>query len=181
MAYYASDEITGSQVGVALTAAQFVRRPVPIADDVGTLMVFQGVITLASGVNPALNDVFEMCVLPADHVAVDWVIGGDQIETGATSTITVGVMTGAVGDVTRTQTAFPAVNTAGNGGTALVYGRVANDNYSRNLSSWFERAALSTTADRSVGFTLSGAIATPVAALRRISFKLYTRVARYGA
>lgn len=181
MAYYASDEITGSQIGVALTAAQFVRRPVPIADDVGTLMVFQGVITLASGVNPAANDVFEMCVLPADHVPVDWVMGGDQIETGATSTVTVGVMTGAVGDVTRTQTSFPAAFAAGNGGSTIVYGRTANDNYVRNASSWFERLAPSFTADRSVGFTLAGAIATPVAALRRISFKLYTRVARYGA
>jgi hypothetical protein len=180
MAYWAADEITGTQVGVALTAAQFSRRPVSIADDLGTVLSWTGVITLASGVNPAVNDVFEMGVLPADHVAVDWIISGDQLETGATSTITVGVMTGTVGDVTRTQTAFPAANTAGNGGTALVYGRTANDNFLRNATSWFSRQTFSPSVDRSVGFTLAGAIATPVAALRRIAFQLFYRVARYG-
>lgn len=180
MSYFASDIITGSQVAVALTAAQFVRRPVPISTEVGEVMCDQGVITFASGLNPAANDVIEFCILPADHVLVDWQLSADQFDSSTGLTVTLGLMTGAVGDVTRTQTAFPAANAAGNGAAALVFGRTASDNFARNATSWFERAVVSTSTDRSVGLTFAAAPTTSPAALRRMALKVFYRAARQG-
>lgn len=190
MTYYATNEITGNVVAVALTGQQIVRHPVPIGDDVGTVMCYQGRIDFPSGVNLAINDVIEVAILPADHVPVDWIITCDQFDSNAapTLTVTVGIMTGNVGDTTRTQANFAGTP---EGGAAIPLGKgtVTSPQYLRNglfqtfanLGFLWPRVAPSFTADRSVGLTFPAAAATNPATTRRLDFQLFTRIARYGA
>jgi hypothetical protein len=190
MSYFATNEITGNTVAAVLLGLLAVRRPVPIPDDVGTVLALQARIDFASGVNPALNDVVELCVLPAECSIVDWILSGDQFDSNAAPllALSIGVMTGAVGDASRTSANFAGTAELAN---AMPFGKgvVASPQFLRdglfqtfaNQGTLARRVAPSTTVDRSIGLFIQAAAATNPATVRRLDFTLMIRASRFGA
>src|SRR4051812_46600121 len=101
MSYYASNRITGSTTALAKTGTLQITQPNPNAYTAGNMFTDVGSIIFLNGVNPAINDVVELLVLPADHVIVDWYLNNDDFDTGAAATFRVGLMSGVPGDASR--------------------------------------------------------------------------------
>lgn len=183
------DGNAGSKAAIGSVGVSKVQRSAPIADDVGTLVHVKGTLQMASGVNFAVNDVVEAAILPADHVPVDFIISGDQFDSNAAPllTLSVGLMTGSVGDTSRTTANFSGTP---EGGAAIPFGKgvVASPQYLRNgvfatflnFGFLWNRIASSSTTDRSIGFFIAAAAATNPATVRRLDFELIYRVASYG-
>jgi hypothetical protein len=177
MAYYATNEITGSTTAVALTGIQTLRHSSVISTEAGDLVEVTGTIIFASGVNPAINDLIELAVLPADHVPVDFILSNDDFDSNGTPTITIklGLMTGTVGDAGR------VLATVGVEGIASGSTLLQAPAYTRCALATFQQIAPSTLVDRSIGLGIVASAATNPATIRRIDFQLFYRAARYGA
>jgi hypothetical protein len=174
MAYYATNEITGSTAAAALTGIQALRHSSVISTEAGDVESVTGTIIFASGVNLAINDVIELAVLPADHVPLDFILSNDDFDSAALITIKLGLMTGAVGDAGR------AIGTVGVEGIASGSTLLQAAAYTRCALATFQQIAPSTTADRSIGIGIVAAPTNP-ATIRRLDFQLFYRAARYGA
>lgn len=65
--------------------------PISNCDRAGDVQVVRGVYSLAAAL--ALNDIIEMCVLPARHVIVDAILDCDDLDTNGAPTISLSVGT----------------------------------------------------------------------------------------
>lgn len=193
MAYYQASAISlAGSLGVAQTGVKTIIQhpPTSLFGD-AVVGCVQGTITFPSGTNLVAADVIEWCVLPSDHVPVDWELSGDQFDSNAAPTLTlaVGVMTGNPGDGTRTQAGNFAGSPEGCSPVPFGKGTVASPQYIRNgLFQTFQaygqlwaRVAPLFNADRSIGSYVGVAAATNPATSRRMDFKLWYRNASYGA
>lgn len=174
MAYFATNEITGSNVAVALTGIQALRHSSVIGSEAGDVLEATGTIIFASGVNLATNDLIELAVLPADHVPLDFVLINDDFDSATSITIKLGLMSGTVGDAGR------ALATVGVEGIASGSTLLQAAAYTRCLLGTFSQIAPISTADRSIGLGIVAGPTNP-ATSRRLDFQFYYRPARYGA
>lgn len=174
MAYYATNEITGTTTAAALTGQQPLRRPSVNTPEIGDVAEVTGSIIFASGVILAINSVIELAVLPADCVPLDFVLINDDFDSATTITIKLGLMSGLVGDAGR------ALATVGVEGIASGSTLLQAAAYTRCALAAFSQIAPSSTVDRSIGL---GVVAAPTdpATIRRLDFQFYYRAARYGA
>jgi hypothetical protein len=154
-----------------------VRRPPTTGNDQARVMCAKSSLSLVSGTVPVANDVFEVGILPADHVLVDFILTADSWDSNATPTLAanIGVMTGAVGDTARVYTAVGTEM-----GAAIVFGKTAVSVFVRLAAVAANRVAASKTVDRSIGMAITTAAATDVAATRQLDFQLFYRLARAG-
>jgi hypothetical protein len=186
----AIDGNSASKAAYGVTGKAPIQHSPPIADDVGTVLSVTSTLQVASGTNFTLNDVVEWCVLPADHVPVDWVLSSDQQDSNAAPTfaVTIGVMTGTVGDATRTSGGNFAGTPEGVASMPFGKGLVASPQYARNgvqptfanTGFLWQRVAPSATADRSIGMFIQAIAATSPATVRRMDFTLFYKIAAYG-
>lgn len=190
MPYYATTIITGSTAAAALSGVQPIRRPPDIARAQGDVQTVMGVLTFASGLNLAVNDVIELAILPADHVPLDFVLVTDQFDSNAATTLAgnLGVMSGAVADAARIQTAVgtefgAAIKWGGTAGSLAKPGYangganvLTNAMYATNVLG----VAPSSTADRSIGMAITALAATNPATARTLRFAFTFRWSSYG-
>src|SRR5574343_417424 len=101
MAYYASNVLTGTSGGAAITAAPTYHRPITGAASAGVVLHDRALISLASGTNFATNDVAELWILPAGYALVDWVLSWSTFDSGTQLVTKLGLMTGTPLDYSR--------------------------------------------------------------------------------
>jgi len=191
--YWVGSAIDGNSANKAafgVSGSVKVQHSPPIADDVGTVLCVQSTLSVASGTNFTLNDVIEWAVLPADHVLVDWILSSDIQDSNAAPTfaVTIGLMTGTVGDATRTSAANFAGTAEGANSVPFGKGTVTSPTYMRNgLYQTYKldgviwpRVAPSATVDRSVGMFVQAVAATSPATTRRMDLQLFYKIAAYG-
>jgi hypothetical protein len=171
--YYATNALTGNIVAAALTGQIVQRHPCIVADGAGDVITECATISFASGVNPVINDVIELGVLPADHVPIDWMLIGDDFDSATGVTIAIGIMAGTVGDTTRVYTDV-GVEALASGSTTLQAAA-----FLRNVSVTWGRVA-PTSGDRSIGLTFAAAPTTNPSTTRRLDFIYSYRWSRYG-
>src|SRR6266571_4196993 len=131
--YFVGSHLSGAIPALDVTGTGIVvqRIPPPIGDDQASVMCARSSLSLVSGTNPVAADVFEVGVLPADHVLVDFILTSDSWDSNASPTLAanIGVMTGAVGDTSRLT---GAVGTEF--GAAIVFGKTAVSVFVRNTT-----------------------------------------------
>lgn len=177
MSYFATNEITGTTTAAALTGQQPLRRPPNIANGIGEVQQVTGTIIFASGVNIATNDVIELCVLPADHVLIDWMLLNDDFDSAATLTIKIGHIAGTPGNANRVL-ADVGVELLASGATTLQAPAVTRGSVVASIAG-MRTMMTPATADRSIGL---GVVAGPTnpATIRQLDFIMYYRWQRYG-
>jgi hypothetical protein len=185
MAYWASDLFTGTTVAAALTTlSPYARRVItpPVRPNLGHM---RGTIGFASGTDPAQNDVIEMAWLPAGCVPVDFLLYCDDFSSGTDITVKAGVMTGAVGDVTR------ALSTVGEellpSGAQFMRAQIAArngvavTNYITLASIKVFQSLTASTSERSIGIGIVGANASVTSgSIRTIILDLWYRQESHG-
>lgn len=108
----------------------------------------------------AVNNIFDMGVLPAGHTVGDMILIPDDLDTGvATIALDVGLMSGAPGDAVSARTCGAEFFAADVGARTGVASRMS-------LNSGFK--VLPTDADRSIGVKVQAAGATPAAGRVRV-------------
>lgn len=110
----------------------------------------------------ALNNIVDIGILPAGHTVGDMILIPDDLDTGTTVALDVGLMSGTPGDAVSVRTSgaeFFAADVSARTGVAARM----------SLASGFK--VLSTGADRSIGVKIQAAATTPVAG--RIRVRVY--------
>lgn len=122
----------------------------PIADGAGELLAQRAVFPITAAV--PLNDVLDMCILPADHVPVDLFVDIDDLDSAAAGLYDVGFITGVPGDIVSVRTCGAEFLSGANVQAALVA--------RANVATGFRQTARPV--DRSIGIKVATAPATPI-------------------
>lgn len=124
------------------------QRNTAVAANAGVEIAQMFVFTLAGTTALPLGDIIELGVLPANNEISDAILIADDLDTGTTLTLDVGIMSGDVGDKGSVRTCGAEIFAASNVGQA---GGVART----TLATAFTVAAVSQ--DRSIGVKIAAA------------------------
>lgn len=134
----------------------------PVSPGAGTPVVLDYFIDVTAA-QLALNNVFDMGILPAGHTVGDMILVPDDLDSGTpTIALDVGLMTGTPGDSTSVRTCGAEFFSADASARTGVAARMS-------LATGFK--VLSSGADRSIGVKVQAAGATPAAG--RIRLRVY--------
>jgi len=172
MAYYASNILTGTAGGAAITAKPTYHKPTTGAASAGVVLHERALLSLASGTNLATNDVVELWVLPAGFVLLDWTLWWSTWDSGTQLATKLGLMTGTPLDSGRAlatvgvelmPTGTTVLRTAGAASPkAIVSGGVTATEMA------LFNALGASTADRSIGLGIETQAQTNPTATRKI-------------